>query len=78
MVQNPPESLEADFALSDVRVAIHSRPQRCLRIVDVQHKDATQAHGALNDFERPLQTCFTADVVPCFKHMSRVQARSQW
>src|SRR5260370_6470367 len=76
MGQEAAKRYSADFAFADVLVAVHTTAERNFGVVDVEDRDAREADGAVDEFERGGEAGFAFDVVARREQMRGVEARA--
>lgn len=76
MHQQPAERLCADFALTNVLVAIDTATQRRLGIVYMDDGNARKPDGALDQVESRGESSFAPDVITSGKKMRGIEART--
>ncbi len=84
MVQDAAKSFEArlpfpnmpKMAAADVLVAIYARGERRLGVVHVQHRDAREAHGAVERGNRLRETSFGVNLVAGVERVRGIEANA--
>src|SRR6266849_5709647 len=66
----------ADFAFANVFVAVHTTAERNFGVVDMEDRDALEADGAVDEFERGGEAGFALDVVARGEQMRGVETRA--
>ena len=77
MIEYPPERFETDPAFADMFMPVHTRAQRRLRIVHVNHGDPVESNRAANILQRGLQALSRAQIPPGGKQVGRIDADAQ-
>src|SRR5580704_3590621 len=73
MRQDAAKSFSADFALAYAFVAIDAAAQRNLGVIGVEHGDAIEADGAVDQVDRRGETSFALDVIARGEEMRGVE-----